>query len=135
MLKGALPPSLLRAAELDLVGLVEQGKDVLRDSDVKLLLDGHSPLLNRQMRPVLEQLRVNQLLLELRRQHLEARPNLLPPDGEVKASRSELLHQSADGLRRKIEDLADLYQGESRLEKVCDGTKVDCDNQALLLRR
>ena len=36
MLKGALPPSLLRAAELDPIGLVELGEDVLGNGDVEL---------------------------------------------------------------------------------------------------
>ena len=87
------------------------------------------------MTPVLEQLGINQLLLELRRQHLEAGSDLLLPDREVKATRSELLDQSADRLWRKTEDLADLPQGESRLCEVGGGAEVDGDDQALLLWR
>ena len=58
---------------------------------------------------------------------------MLLPDREVKATGSELLNQSADRLWRKTEDLADLHQGESWLAKVCGRSKVDSDNQALLL--
>ena len=134
ILEGTLTPSLLGTAEFDLVGLVEQSQNILRDGDIKLLLDGHGPLLDREMTPVLEQLRVNQFLLELRRQHLEARSDLLLPDREVKATRSELLNQSADRLWRKTEDLADLHQGESWLSEVSGGAKVDGNDQALLLR-
>ena len=46
-LESALPPSLLRGPELDLVGLIEQGEDILGDGDAELLLDGNGPLLNR----------------------------------------------------------------------------------------
>ena len=46
ILEGALTPSLLGTSELDLVGFVEQSQYILRDSDVKLLLDSHGPLLD-----------------------------------------------------------------------------------------
>ena len=82
-LESALPPSLLRGPELDLVGLIEQGEDILGDGDAELLLDGNGPLLNGQMTPILQHVGVNQLSLELSGQHLEAGPNGLLPDGEV----------------------------------------------------